>query len=159
MKTYRILVPTDFSSYSDAALDSAVSMAKGHAQAQILLLHVIEAIAPGYDNELGVLEPETLRTNMQMLAARREHHVPMETVVTHGEPSDKIIEVASQRDVDLIAMGTHGRTGIRHALFGSVAEYVMRHARCPVMTMREHQKDQAPLREPLVLPLPAPRFM
>ena len=76
-----------------------------------------------------------------------------------GEPGEVICWLAEQQACDLIVMGTHGRQGLLHLLMGSVAEYVMRHARCPVVTVRLLPEKQPPLKEPLVLPLPAPRLM
>ena len=59
-----------------------------------------------------------------------------EAKVVAGKAAEVILETAQDQDVDLIVMGTHGRTGLRHALLGSVAEAVMRHARCPVLMIR-----------------------
>jgi nucleotide-binding universal stress UspA family protein len=59
------------------------------------------------------------------------------THILHGSPWDQIVEFARDKQVDLIVMGTHGRTGIGHALIGSVAERVLRRAPCPVMVIRE----------------------
>ena len=140
MKTYRVLVPTDFSSGSDAALGLASTLAKEHADSQILLVHVIETSVPGYDDQLGVLEPETLRTNMQMLASSHRHQIPIEAIIAHGHPATRIVEIADQRDVDLIVISTHGRSGLAHLLMGSTAESVLRRASCPVMTIRQNPK-------------------
>ena len=59
-----------------------------------------------------------------------------EVQVTTGDPADAIVSEAAQLGADLIVMGTHGRTGLQHVLLGSVAEKVVRHASCPVLTIR-----------------------
>ena len=82
--------------------------------------------------------------------------VPCERVLHAGPPSEVICWLAQERECDLIIMGTHGRTGLRHLLFGSTAEYVLQHARCPVLTIRQRPKDEPPLSEPIVMPLPGP---
>jgi universal stress protein A len=67
--------------------------------------------------------------------------------------------VAQEQQCDLVVLGSHGRTALAHLLLGSVAEYVLRHARCPVLTVRDRPAGEAPLAEPRVLPVPAPRFL
>jgi nucleotide-binding universal stress UspA family protein len=62
--------------------------------------------------------------------------VPVQVNVAVGTPAEEILRVAREEKVDLIVMGTHGRTGLRHLLLGSVAEEVTRHAPCPVFTVR-----------------------
>ena len=82
------------------------------------------------------------------------------TRVLHAGPAGEVIcWMAEHRKCDVIVIGTHGRTGLTHLLLGSVTEYVMRHARCPVVTVRDRPADEQPLPEPLVLPPKAPRFL
>lgn len=66
-----------------------------------------------------------------------------EAEVARGQPADAIIQFAQERDVDLIVMGTHGRSGLQHVLLGSVAEKVVRHAPCPVLTVRYKRRVEA----------------
>jgi nucleotide-binding universal stress UspA family protein len=78
----------------------------------------------------------------------------------HAGPAGEVIcWLAEHHQCDLIVMGTHGRGGLTHLLFGSVAEYVIRNARCPVLTIRQQAPNLPPLVEPLVMPPPPPRFM
>lgn len=133
----RILVPTDFSPCSETALALAVALATGSKGASIELIHVVEASVPAYDENLGVLEPEALRTEMEMLSAARGNDVAINAQVIHGDPRTKIVEFAGQHGIGLIVMGTHGRTGIVQLIVGSTAEAVMRHASCPVITVRD----------------------
>ena len=83
----------------------------------------------------------------------------VEYVLHAGPPGEVICWIGQSRNCDLIVMGTHGRTGLMHLFLGSVAEYVMQHARCPVLTVRNRPANEPPLKEPLVLPVPPPRFM
>lgn len=142
MNAKRILVPTDFSPSSKTALTLAVALASSSKQAAIVLLHVVEASVPTYDEELGVLEPGALRTQMQMLAASRDHDVTMDAQVVHGDPKTRIVEFANANNIDLIVMGTHGRNGLVQLIVGSTAESVMRTANCPVMTVRDESMIQ-----------------
>lgn len=138
MNAKRILVPIDFSPCSKSALSFAVALANGSKDTSVKVVHVIEATVPTYDEELGVLEPEALRTEMEMLASVRGHDVSIDAEVIHGDPRSKITEFAEEHDIDLIVMGTHGRSGIVQLIVGSTAESVMRHANCPVITVRDN---------------------
>lgn len=140
---YRILVPTDFSACSEAALSTAISLAKGREQSEILLAHVVEASVPAYDEELGVLEPEALRTKMQMLSAMRQHNVPITSVVLHGNPADTIVQLATEKSADVIVMGTRGHSVVVD-LLGTVATHVMRSSPCPVLTIHVRPQPGSP---------------
>jgi nucleotide-binding universal stress UspA family protein len=78
---------------------------------------------------------DVARTQMQDLV-RGQFEGPCEVEVATGHPADAIVRVAQERGVDLIVMGTHGRTGLQHVFLGSVAEKVVRLAPCPVLTVR-----------------------
>jgi nucleotide-binding universal stress UspA family protein len=81
--------------------------------------------------------------------------VKIEHVIHGGQPGAVICWMAEQRSCDLIVMGTHGRTGLSNVIMGSVAGYVIRHARCPVLTVRMMAEQEAPLPEPVALtPVP-----
>ena len=138
MAAYRILVPTDFSPCSDTALTLAIALAKGRELAEIVLLHVVEASVPAYDDELGVLEPEALRTKMQLLAAQKVNRVAMHTKLVHGDPRTEIVAAATELESDVIVMGSHGHHPLVQLLVGSTAEAVLRGASCPVLTVRDN---------------------
>jgi nucleotide-binding universal stress UspA family protein len=134
----RILVPTDFSAPSDAALAYARGLA-GTFDATLHLLHVLE-------NEFlrpVVADPQALETaalrHLQKRLTdddrRRFHAIP--AIERSDAPADEIVSYARTQDIDLIVMGTHGRSGMAHLLVGSVAEKVVRAAPCPVLTLRE----------------------
>jgi nucleotide-binding universal stress UspA family protein len=143
----RILVPVDFSAYSDVALEYAIALAR-RLDASVHLLHVVEdPITTGAWGGEGVVPDLTaLRAELAADAERRllvcrgeaeRAQVPVVTAVRLGLTSHTIVDYAKTLAVDLIVMGTHGRTGVAHLFMGSVAERVLRHAPCPVLTVRE----------------------
>ena len=139
----RILVPVDFSLGSKAAVEYAVALAKA-LQATVTLVHVHElpalmnSIVPGADN---VVDAENDRAFSQKwleeLRAEVQQHsnVEMRVMVEHGSAAEEIVSISQSGGFDMIVMGTHGRTGIRRVLMGSVAEAVVRRALCPVVTI------------------------
>ena len=137
----RILVPVDFSECSLEALEYAAVVAQ-QAKASLMLLHVLEPVSYGLDFTLGhsrTGEPgrESWTKRLEELTtALMAAHVPVESRLRGGLPADSILDSAQTLPCDLIVMGTHGRRGISHALSGSVAEAVLRKARCPVLTVR-----------------------
>jgi len=137
----RILVPVDFSDCSLDALEYAAVVAQ-QAKASLLLLHVLEPVSYGLDFTLGhsrtreqVREAWTKRLE-ELASSLTVPHVPVESRLRGGLPADSILDSARTLPCDLIVMGTHGRRGISHAFSGSVAEAVLRKARCPVLTVR-----------------------
>jgi nucleotide-binding universal stress UspA family protein len=136
-----ILHPTDFSKNSRVALDWALTWAQQFG-ARLIVLHVVPEFAAVY--QLAPEEVERLSTHMQQIAEaevrrlwqERGGAVDYELVVTIGAPAQEIVRVATERQVDLVVIGTHGRTGLAHALLGSVADQVVRLAPCPVLTVR-----------------------
>ena len=141
----RILVPTDFSATADAALDYAYVLADRFG-ASIELLHVLDDpfVADGMAAEAYISEAPVLRSSMLREAQERLRHratpregvTHIDTEVLFGHGARTIAEYAAERGVDLIVMGTHGRTGFAHLLLGSVAERLVRTAPCPVLTVR-----------------------
>lgn len=134
----RLLVPIDFSAPSDAALAYAREFA-GTFGAKLHLLHVLEneflraVVADPRD-----LESAALRQLQERLTdddRRRFQAIPV--IERSDAPADAIVGCARAHTIDLIVMGTHGRTGMAHVLMGSVAEMVLRTAPCPVLTLRE----------------------
>ena len=147
----RILVPTDFSPPSDAALEYArILAAKFGSSLQIL--HVIddptassEFVADGFSPSTAgirtrLLEHATARLeHLLTLVDRSRYHACVDAVL--GLPAQTIVEYASATGTALIVMGTHGRTGLAHLLMGSVAERVVRTAPCPVLTVRHPEHE------------------
>ena len=141
----RVLVPTDFSATADAALDYASLVAERFG-ASIQLLHVLDdpfvsegLTAEAYISEAPVLRSALLRDAQSRLAHRsaaQKGGIPIEGEVLFGYGAKTIAEYSRTRGADIIVMGTHGRTGIAHAMLGSVAERLVRIAPCPVLTVR-----------------------
>lgn len=136
----KILVGTDFSDYSARALSYA-EMLSVKFEAEILLLHVIESFpysvtdsmtVVGHDQAL-VATANALMDNLKKELDDRK--MPSTCFVAHGRAYREIVKKAADEAVDLIVIGTHGRTGMEHLLLGSVAEKVVRLASCPVLTI------------------------
>ena len=143
----RILVPVDFSAHSEKAIRYATTLANKFG-ARLSLLHVIEdpfitgawqaeAFIPNIPELLDDLikaAENRMTEYKQQLAA---HGSVVESIVITGRPASAIVEQASAGPFDLIVMGTHGRTGLSHAILGSVAERVVQKAPCPVLTVHD----------------------
>lgn len=132
----KILVPTDLSETSAAALRRALDMAR-RADGAVTLLHVYHL--PPYELSDDTVEKiaGAARASVDALARQcGDAGVPVTAVVLPGSPAEVIVDYARHEGMDLIALGTHGRTGLKHILLGSVAERVVRFAGCPVLTIR-----------------------
>jgi nucleotide-binding universal stress UspA family protein len=149
VSTQHFLVPIDFSQYADYALDYAMTLAKT-LQARLTLLHVIHAMPLGV-TDMGTALPYSylqeleaeITQNMQTYLKRvQDAGLEGDTMVVHGMPFDEIVQTAKTNNVNLIIMGSHGRTGLGRLFLGSVAEKVVRLAPCPVLVTR--QATQAP---------------
>ncbi len=133
----RILFPTDFSTAAEAGLAEAEALAKARG-ATLLVLHVQEPMM-AYDGALyyGPIEPTTeLLEKLLHEVMPLDKSVPVEHRLAMGDPATEIVRVANEEQVDMIVMGTHGRSGFSRLLMGSVAELVIRHASCPVLTYK-----------------------
>lgn len=150
----KILCPIDFSEQSARTFSYAAQLAH-HLRAELIAVYAYDT--PELFSTPGHSRPE-LEAKLGELKAPCEH-VQVTRMLQPGPPGEVICWLAQEQRCDLIVMGTHGRTGLKHLFLGSVAEYVMHHARCPVMTIRERAEHEPPLEKPTVLPVPAPRFM
>jgi nucleotide-binding universal stress UspA family protein len=149
----QILVATDFSECSDAALRYGKELAKKF-NATLHVLNVAEDLVarlaqfPGYMEDLGRLQEEAdewARAQVRGLLSdddRRELRAKAE-VATASSPAETIVDYArnAMPRIDLIVIGTHGRGGLSHMFMGSVAEKVVRSAPCPVLTVRHPQHE------------------
>ncbi len=137
----RILVPVDFSDCSLDALEYGTLVAQ-RSQAFITLLHVLEPVSYGLDFTLPrVTKREHVRTELtrrlsKLASALTSAGVSSDFAISGGLAADSILDTARSQLVDLIIMGTHGRRGLSHTLFGSVAESVLRRSSYPVLTVR-----------------------
>jgi nucleotide-binding universal stress UspA family protein len=139
-----IIVPTDFSGLSCEAFSWATLLAQ-QFNAKILIVHVIserDAVdmtsQPGnpWENVLEREDKAMIENFQSCLISDFRQEVETDTLVEVGPADEKLIEAAKKNNADLIVMATHGRTGLSHALMGSVAEKVLRQAPCPVFTVR-----------------------
>jgi nucleotide-binding universal stress UspA family protein len=153
----RILCPVDFSPTSEKALAFADRLAH-RLGAELIVAHAFE-----HPEQLTVAAQErpldpSIKPRLEAIKSSYPN-VKVQHVLHAGPPGEVICWLGESRQCDLIVMGTHGRTGLGHLFLGSVAQYVMQHARCPVLTVRSRPAHEPPLKEPLVLPVPPPRFM
>jgi len=151
-KLETLLVPVDFSDCSQKALQYAIPFAR-QFKAQMVFLHVLPLhYAAGRKFEVGSYDPlikGDLRTKTEnQLQALIQENVPARIQtrieVRHGAPAIEIVNAAHEVNAGLIIMSTHGHTGRIHAFIGSVAADVTRLAPCPVLVVREHEKDFVP---------------
>jgi universal stress protein A len=138
----RVLVPTDFSPASEAALALAGTIARRFG-ATLHLLHVVEPGSETGPYALNLYAPApdpvpraTLEDARQRLDRLRPPDLTSVPAVVVGHPAKAILDHAARVHIDLIVMGTQGRTGLSYMFLGSVAEHVVRTAPCPVLTVR-----------------------
>ena len=140
----KILFATDFSPASETALQYATSLARDSG-ALLLIAHIEELPMPYAGGEMYFAQPEYPNPEVKKMleaivppdkSVRYEHRLVM------GTAADDIVRVADEEGVDLIVIGTHGRTGLMRVLMGSVAESVMRLATGPVLTVKQAHKNE-----------------
>jgi universal stress protein A len=153
----RILCPTDFSESAQFAFDYADRLA-AEAGAELVLIHAFDK--PMALTVAGQSLPADHRLREQLDGIHCiVPNSKVKRILHVGPPGEAICWLASHEECDLIVMGTHGHTGWRHLMIGSVAEYVVRHAPCPVLTVRMQVAREPAPKEPRMLPIPAPRMM
>ena len=142
----RILHATDFSPASTPAFSRAVALARA-SHAPLVLAHVMtppspfvsEGVSPATYADLLVVSRRAARRRLAAALARtRRKGLRVQAVLAEGLPADEILRAARRARADLIVLGTHGRTGVSRVFMGSVAERVVREARCPVLAVRAH---------------------
>jgi len=147
MRIASILVPVDFSPHAQEAMAWALDLARRY-DATLLLAHVLQPVPwLASPDGMGFTPADVLASSRRQAIdaledMRREvvaSGVLAECQLLDGAPAAEIAALARRARASLIVMGTHGRTGLPHALLGSVAEKVLRHAPCPVLTVRMHE--------------------
>lgn len=144
MKLGKILFSTDFSHTGDAALALATVLARDTG-ATLVIVHVEEPPVAYGGGELyyGMPEPNTADLEKMLAEVKpTDPAIPYEHHMISGSPADAIVRFAEEEGVDMIVMGTHGRSGLPRLLMGSVAEVVVRKSHCPVLTLREPDKKK-----------------
>ena len=140
----RVLLPTDFSACADHALTHAVEVAD-RFDAELHILHVVNELDPDWYGITDAQERAVkLRAQIRAEAEDRLHAMApdrdVETIISlqlSFDVADSINEYVTERAIDLVVMGTHGRQGLDRLLLGNVADKLVRHAPCPVMTVQE----------------------
>ncbi len=138
MNRKKILFATDFSDLSQAALAYATTLAQ-HDGATLFIVHVIEPPPTSAASELYMavpMESEEDAEGILRAVVPSSKDVPVEHKLLRGNPADEIVRLADEEGCDLIVLATHGRTGLLRLVMGSVAEAVVRRARCPVLTVK-----------------------
>jgi nucleotide-binding universal stress UspA family protein len=141
-----ILVPTDFSEYSDRAVKEAADIAAQN-NAKIFLLHVVDQLQQcAIDYCIPIETMMKVQSESEKEAAKKmqeeankilqSRKIDVTFDVKSGVPYEEILKEQQERKADLIVIASHGRTGILKTLIGSVAERVMREAKCPVLLVR-----------------------
>jgi universal stress protein A len=146
----KILCAIDFSDLSRVALADAAALAR-RLDAELALVHVYEPPPPValdvvvpteglFESASAELEGrlEAWTSDAQMLAGR-----PVRSIVRVGIPATEIVHCATEDGVDLIVLGTHGRSGLKRLVLGSVAERVLREAHCPVLVVHDGERNEA----------------
>jgi len=147
----RLLVPTDFSEHSEQAATYAVELARRWDAEEVHCVHVSDIPADllatsayymtGPSEEFVEQVRQQGRRGLDEFVRKNLSGVPVTIAFLEGRPFVEIVRYARDRQIDLIVIATHGRTGLQHALFGSVAEKVIRKAPCPVLVVRPGQRD------------------
>lgn len=142
----KIMIPVDFSEHSLKALHYAKAFAKQY-KAKLAVVHVVEQMVyPGDWMYPPITVTEWAGEKRQEVLKKLQHFIKKagieaELMVRLGRAWQEIIEAAKEQESDLLITSTHGYTGLKHALLGSVAEKVIRHAPCPVLTVHAHERD------------------
>ena len=143
----RILVPVDFSDHTPALVEWATHLAEEH-ESDLLLLHAYHLPVEFQQLEGAYLPPDfwaSVKGDAERQLDELAQRLPpgarsVEKVVCEGYAATVIVEEAARRDVDLIVIGTHGLSGLKHLLLGSIAERVVQKAPCPVLTVKTPAK-------------------
>ena len=143
---HKILVPVDFSEHSQKALRYALAFAL-QFDAEVTLVHIVEQMVYPGDwmypplavTDFAAEKREQMLDQLRALDAGSG--VKTDHVVRLGRAWQEVIEIAREQKADMIILATHGYTGLKHALLGSVAEKIVRHAPCPVLSVRPEERD------------------
>lgn len=140
----RILLPTDGSTGTAHVALQAIDLAEQYG-ATIHGLHVVDTDTTSILSDIGSNDAVLERRGEQAVSAVEKmaeaHDVSVETAVIEGDPAESILAYADEIDADVIIAGTHGRSGVRRHLLGSVAERLVRHSECPVLTVQLPETD------------------
>lgn len=150
-KSYdKIMIATDGSKQVEKAVKAAVELAR-LTGARLYAVYVIASTGYtprnfGWEESLReILEAEAKRAVTFVEEAGKNSGIEVESVILDGHPADRVMEFAEQEGIDLIVMGTLGRTGLDRFLLGSIAEKVVRHSKTPVMVVKGETANEEPV--------------
>lgn len=164
MAPKKILLCTDFSDNSEPARKLAVEFARAFG-ANLLIVHVIDSSSfPNYVDWIGEEFRQALSRNQKLAGSRLESQAKkceplrggVRTFCKIGSPAKEIVALANDRSVDLIVVGTHGRTGVKNLVMGSIARSVLRTAHRPVLIVGDVGNKGESSERPHELPAPIP---
>ncbi|MFO0793308.1 MAG: universal stress protein [Candidatus Brocadiaceae bacterium] len=143
-----VLCPVDYSVYSEKALHYAIEFAEKY-RAKLYLMHVLDIRVYDINDpdlyNVNIVDKETIEKLqarlLKCVSEETKGKIPVEAIVIQGVPFTEIITAARDYKIDMIVIGTHGRTGLSHAIMGSVAEKVVRKSPCPVLTVRHPEHE------------------
>ncbi len=145
----KILCPVDFSENSDHAMRYARAFADAY-RSELALIHVVEmpflpsystAGVPELDFPVDEIQRQCRESMDELLEKYRGEGYEISGHVVVGSPFVEIVRKAKDEEFDLIVLGTHGRTGLKHLIIGSVAEKVVRNAPCPVLSVKHPEHE------------------
>lgn len=146
----KILCPVDFSEPSYEALKIAKEMAI-HFSSELSVAHVVREVTNSlYGPEFSDFDVDSYQEELEASAAKKlkevaEKMLPkdlsLNQVIVRGKAADQIVRLSDEENIDLIVIATHGQTGWRHLVFGSVTEKVVRLAQCPVLTIHAPKEE------------------
>jgi nucleotide-binding universal stress UspA family protein len=146
MQFDRLLCPIDFSETSERAFDHAVALARWY-DSRVTVIHVpalLLAPVPGEGDPLPITRNELAQRLEDFVAPARTAGVTIETGLRDGDPVREILREAEDGAANLVVIGTHGRSGFERLVLGSVAEKILRKAKCPVLTIPPGERSDAP---------------
>lgn len=138
----KILIAVDNSTFSNTAARKGFDLAR-QLRADVALVFVVNKAKVIHNADSGIL-PEEAMTMLHREAEKTLHeiaswHLDVKTFMPEAVPAEGIIQTAQDWGADLIVMGTHGRTGLKHLLLGGVAEHVIRHSKIPTLVVPSHE--------------------
>ncbi|WP_027389755.1 universal stress protein [Chrysiogenes arsenatis] len=140
----KILLPVDMSDFSLQVAEEAVNFAEKVGAQEIIILSVVNVVnysqsyinAIDFDQMNSTIQRHFSKELDKLTESLKGKKIPVRSLILEGNPYAEIVDYAEKNDVDLIIIGSHGYTGIDRFLLGSVAERVVRKAKCPVLTVR-----------------------
>ena len=146
----KIISPTDFSEISDIGLKAAIELAE-HFSAELLVVHVITPLSAAATSAAPAAHylpevMESIRNNAEnslkaMMGSKVPDTLKSKSILLEGNPADEIKDFAKEEGADLIVISSHGQSGWRRFMFGSVTDKVMRLAKLPVLIVGSQEKE------------------